>query len=1411
VSYDALNRPTGKTFSGGAGAPASCASTPGITYSYDSTANGNEGIGRRTGMSDGSGSSSWQYNALGQVTSGTKMVDGVDYTTGASMDAFGRPLTQSLPSGESLSFSYNAMGALTSLSGTTNYLTGANYNASGQVTDQQLGNGVTNQYCYDSSTLRLTKLRSYTDSLQSCVDTPSGIKLSISYSYQPNGNISQIEDDTKNETIFYTYDELDRLLAANGHDNNSYSYNKLGNIENNNSSSDYSAMTAGEGHTCAITLSGGVQCWGKNDRGQLGDGTTTLRNNPIDASGLSSGVVAIVAGNSHTCAITSAGGVKCWGYNNYGQLGDGTTTTRKTPVDVSGLTSGVVAITAGYSHSCAITSSGGVKCWGYNNYSQLGDGTTTTRKTPVDVSGLTSGVGAIAAGYSHTCALTSSGGVKCWGYNSSGQLGDGTTTTRPTPVDVSGLTNGIVTIATGDHFTCALTSTGGAKCWGMNSSGQLGDGTTTSRNTPVNVSGLTSGESSISAGSSHTCALTSSGVVKCWGRNASGQLGDGTLTSHNNPGDVSGLSMGAVSIETGKDYSCAISSIGDIRCWGDNTYSQLGDGKVTLHTSPVEVSGLSSGIVAVAVGYYHTCALTSSGGVKCWGSGGQIGDGTTTIRYTPVDVSGLTSGVTAIAAGFTHTCALTSSGGVKCWGDNTYGQLGDGTYTTRLTPVDVSGLTSGVVAIAGGVSHTCAVTSTGGVKCWGFNSLGQLGDGTTTSRRTPVDVIGLNNDLVAVTAGYFHTCALTSSGGIKCWGGNIYGQLGDGTVATWKTAVSVSGLSSGVVKVSAGYYHTCAMTSSGGSKCWGNNDIGQLGDGTLYTRYSPVNVNGLTSGTLWISAGLYYTCAGTTSGGAKCWGNNSSGQLGDGTYTNRSSPVDVNGLADTIVEINAGEYHTCAITTSGGINCWGDNSRGQLGNGELPYRTTPVTLGQAVNATYVDQNHKHAVSALSNGNSYAYDANGNMTERIESGVTYTQVFDAENHLVSVTANSQTTQFVYDGDGNLVKKINPDNTSTIYIGSVYEVQKDSGGTATGTTTYYPSAGAMRVNGTLYYVLRDRLGSASVVLNDSGGTVGETRYDPFGGTRETDGSLLTDRLFTGQREMAGLGLYHFGARFYSPGLGRFIQADTIVPDPGNPQSLNRFSYVNNNPIRYNDPSGHSPEGRCGGGGGCDKNAYVYVPPKKPSATPSITTPRADEDDEDDRSSPPYQPTTPPYVPPATPGVFLPTSTPELQLKPGPSRTPTPTNTSTPQPASVLAYQALKDISGEFSLVRYSPGWELGLDTQNVVLAAGGGLSLLIPEAAPVIIPATVIIVVGLSVIGTSFDIIPVGIEVYNKEYDKIEPTLIWLATNGPTASATLSATLSSTSTSTPNTTPTNPYSTPIVIIVTPSSSPTSPFSY
>jgi len=212
------------------------------------------------------------------------------------------------------------------------------------------------------------------------------------------------------------------------------------------------------------------------------------------------------------------------------------------------------------------------------------------------------------------------------------------------------------------------------------------------------------------------------------------------------------------------------------------------------------------------------------------------------MRTTPSQVAGLASGVVSIEGGDQHTCALTVAGAVKCWGDNNRGQLGDGSTVNRLTPVAVSGLSSGVGIVSVGNYHTCAKLTSAEARCWGKNDYGQLGDSSTTNRLTPVPVYGLGREVSKIASGAYHSCIVTTSGAAKCWGQNVYGQMGNGSDTNLTTPGLVSGLDSNVSDIATGYYHNCVITTSGSAKCWGYNAQGQAGDGTKTLRLTPVDV-----------------------------------------------------------------------------------------------------------------------------------------------------------------------------------------------------------------------------------------------------------------------------------------------------------------------------------------------------------------------------------------------------------------------------------------------------------------------------------------------------------------------------------------------------------------------------------------
>jgi alpha-tubulin suppressor-like RCC1 family protein len=676
------------------------------------------------------------------------------------------------------------------------------------------------------------------------------------------------------------------------------------------------------------------------------------RNSP--APMLLGNVAKAAGGYVHTLAIKSDGTLWACGGNSRGELGDGTTTDRRTPVQVSGLR-GVVAAAAGgldtSSHSLAVTSDGTVWAWGDNSYGELGDGTTTDHLSPVQVPSLT-GVASVATGAHFSLALKSDGTVWAWGDNHWGTLGDGTQTQRLSPVRVTGLT-GIVAVAAGESHALAVNSDGTVWAWGTNSNGELGNGSTAAAYlAPVQALGLTN-VIAVAGGSSFSLAVRSDGTVWSWGYNNYGQLGDTVWPSRNTPAQVSGADA-VVAVAAGSATSLALKSDGTVLAWG---YGAADD--ETNAYSPVPVPGLATA-TSLAVGWWHRLAVESDGTLWGWGSNGsgQLGDAIVR-EQAPTQVSGL-AGVTATAAGGGFSFARKSDGTLWSWGANNYSVLGDGTNISRSTPGQVSNLTA-VTQVAASVDHTMAVQADGTVWVWGHGATGAPQHQVDSA--VPVQVTDLADVVSIATEGQYgrrHSLALKTDGTVWAWGWNRAGELGDGTTTDHPTPIQVPALSE-IVSVAAGFYYSLAVQADGTVWAWGDNHYGQLGDGTTTGRESPVPVPGLPA-IRTVSAFGNHSLAVASDGTLWAWGYNYHGQLGDGTTTQRNSPVQVPGLSG-VISAAAGEDHSVAVLSDGSAWAWGSNDYLQLG--ELigyPYaRYTPARVIGPTGVTSASAGSHHSL------------------------------------------------------------------------------------------------------------------------------------------------------------------------------------------------------------------------------------------------------------------------------------------------------------------------------------------------------------------------------------------------------------------------------------------------------------------
>ena len=820
-------------------------------------------------------------------------------------------------------------------------------------------------------------------------------------------------------------------------------------------------VAIGYDFSCALLATSEVMCWGLNATGQLGNGTTTRSVIPQKVSGIAT-AVDIDTGAGFACAVLSSGGVKCWGSNAYRQLGDGTSVTQSlTPVSVSNLTGVSKIATAGNTACALISADGSVNCWGRNNASQTANGgiTTVITPTPVKTSSTVVAVGFISIdsdmGADAFCGVTNVGSVRCWGANNVYQVGTGVTTAYTYATSPSSLSTGVSKVAVGAGHSCALSS-GVVRCWGYNvqgASSPVSPGSNVASPTIV----VSSGATDVIAGEYVSCSYGSVSNLSCWGWNGtyglqnpnyglsggpySVDLTRTALITRDIPGQPTNiqtsqatqssirLSWSAPTDNGGAeifDYVIETSMNGGVWSVIDDGISAstsfvhtglvrganylyrvkaINEGDLVGSSAALGVAEYAAtvpGVPSALASPSHTAtsanlswtAPTDDGGraitdyvIEFKADGGTwvlFNDGTSTTTSTTV--TGLTKGqsysfrVSAVneeGVGFSSTeflnqvswgtlsCSVGASGQVWCSGAAQYGPaLGNG-YERVLVP----GITN-AIQVSVGADHTCALLSTGTVKCWGFNGWGELGNGTTVSSATPVDVTGLTN-VVQIESGYTFACARKADGTVWCWGNGDAGRNGIGTTVTTPTKLTTLGGSA--TDIATGDTFGCAVVNSY-AKCWGYVVDGRLGNPknlNITTTPQIVRIGTVDSAANYLNTvveisnapGSNFTCARKADGTVWCWGSSSNGQSGTATGVSTFAKQ-IPGLTSA-AQLAVASRHACALTTASSVFCWGYNAGGMVGDGSRTDRSTAtrvVTSG----ATWVSAGHLNS-AALVNG------------------------------------------------------------------------------------------------------------------------------------------------------------------------------------------------------------------------------------------------------------------------------------------------------------------------------------------------------------------------------------------------------------------------------------------------------------
>jgi alpha-tubulin suppressor-like RCC1 family protein len=866
------------------------------------------------------------------------------------------------------------------------------------------------------------------------------------------------------------------------------------------------SISCGDWHTVAVDNTGQVHAWGLNSSGQLGRNNTTDSSVPVNVSEFGSlktkTIIAISCGGAHTVALDSTGQVHACGGNNYGQLGDGATTNRNTTVNVSAFGSlrgkTIVAIACATYHTLALDSTGQVHAWGFNGYGQIGDGTTTD----MWVSGLMD-----KTVFTEHKKLSSEGSfsqhklfisdkpleLRAVGTNTYGQIGDSTTIDRLSAITLS-FPYDVIASATGVNHSACVLSDGSLYTWGCNNNIQCGinNGCTNITN-PAKVFGITSAKSVV-CGADFTLVLLADKSVLAFGLNSVGQLGLDASVTTAEPTPVGGLTN-IVKLSAGGDFAVALDANGHIKTWGSNAVGATGQGTDVGNTVGSTAIVLSENVVDVAAGKNHLVLVMKSGAVMTCGLNdkGQLGRSDnfeTTVANTALALTeglGTYARAIRVVAGNGYTVVLLNNGCLRTFGNNVDGQLTavPGVVSHQWEPVNPNVRTARAISTAldttyyeeyysdsintvfgfgkyksyvtksiGFASSTLTYTIAGrtrypsyaSVDCnhtvanvggqvyaWGYNYYGQLGDNDTTNSYVPKNVSSygsLNNKtVVAIASGRYHTLALDNTGYVHAWGLNGNGQLGIDDNADRSVPMEVSrvaGTSSlsdkTVVAIACGDWHTVALDSTGKVHAWGRNNNGQLGDNDTENSWVPVNVSSVVgTSSLYgktivaVACGAAHTVALDSTGQVHVWGNNEYGALGNGSTANSSVPMAVSSYGTLkgkiVIAISCGALHTVALDNMGQVHAWGYNPYGQLGNNSTIDSTVPVEVSRIV-----------ITSSLSDKTVVAISCGGNHTIALDSaGMVHAWGWNIQGQLGNGSTTQMNTPINVSGFGSLNNK------------------------------------------------------------------------------------------------------------------------------------------------------------------------------------------------------------------------------------------------------------------------------------------------------------------------------------------------------------------------------------------------------